>query len=143
MKTVVTAIAMALIVCASNMYAQDEETQAAPTKKNSDMMGMNICRGVINTLTCWIEVPRCFWVESTRNPYYGYLTGLSNGSFLGLFRGFAGVTDMVTFGLTGPGIYGEGFPEYVWNSKWIASDSLIEQQKAHEDKADKASMNKL
>lgn len=141
MKTVVT-IALALIVCASSVYAQDDDAPATPDKKNSDMMGMNICRGFINTVTCWIELPRCFWVETTRNPYYGYVSGLCSGAFLGVARGFAGVTDVLTFGLTGSGIYGDGFPEYVWNSKWTAGDSLIEQQKSQEDSADKASLNK-
>lgn len=140
MKTVLT-IAIALTVCVASVYAQDEETQAAPEKKNSDMMGMNICRGVINTTTFWLEVPRCFWVETTRNPYYGFVVGTVNGSFLGVARAFGGVTDIITFGLTGFGIYGEGFPEYVWNSKWTAGDALVEQQKANVDNGDKAILN--
>jgi len=130
MKKLLT-IVLALTLCVMSVNAQNDEEQKKTTK-DSDRMGQNICRGVVNMLTCWVEVPRCFWIETIRNPYYGSVVGLMSGSFLTVGRAFGGVSDVVTLGLTGPGIYGEGFPEFVWQSRWTATDALIKQQEAQE-----------
>ena len=117
-----------LIVClsATTLLAAQEEKQ--DKQAWLDNMAYNYGRGVVNCLTCWVEIPRNLIYENVRNPFFGNITGLSDGSFLCLARAFGGATDVLTFGLTGPGIYGNSFPEYVWQSKWIADDALVVQE---------------
>jgi len=93
-----------------------------------DNMAYNCGRGFVNCLTCWIEVPRNLIYENVRNPFFGSIAGASDGAFLTAARVFGGATDIASFGLTGPGIYGNAFPEYVWQSKWIADDALVIQE---------------
>jgi len=126
-----------LIVClsATTLLAAQEAKQCK-TQKWLDNMAYNYGRGVVNCLTFWVEVPRNLLYENLRNPFFGTITGLSDGGFLGVARAFGGATDVLTFGLTGPGIYDNSFPEYVWQSKWIADDALLAQEIARENKKD-------
>ncbi len=121
------AITLAACICASSAFAA-EEAKKETARDWLDAMAYNFGRGCVNCLTFWLEVPRNCMFESMRNPYYGYIPGLVDGGFLGVARAFGGVTDVVRFGLTGPGIYSDSFPEYVWQSKWIPSDALVLQE---------------
>jgi len=126
MKKIILA---SLIVCLSAttlLAAQD--AQEDKSKQWLDNMAYNFGRGVVNCLTFWVEAPRNLIYENVRNPLYGSLQGVIDGSFLSVARAFGGVTDVLTFGLTGSGIYGDSFPEYVWQSKWIADDALVQQE---------------
>ncbi|RLD11777.1 MAG: hypothetical protein DRI44_02850 [Chlamydiae bacterium] len=118
-----------LIVCLSTTtLLAAQEAKQDKTQKWLDNMAYNFGRGVVNCLTCWSEVPRNLIYENVRNPFFGSITGASDGAFLCAARAFGGATDIMSFGLTGPGIYGESFPEYVWQSKWIADDALVLQE---------------
>jgi len=138
------AIVLAVLVCAGVAMSQEEE-QGGGTK-NFKSMYSNMGRGVANMFTFWLEVPRNLWLDSTRNPYFGWFSGTMDGAFLTTARAFGGVTDFVTFGLTGPSIYSDVFPEYIWDAKWsemsdtqkawgsfdVPKDALIKQQQAQE-----------
>ena len=129
-----------LIVClsATTLLAANEEKQDN-AQAWLDNMAYNCGRGFVNCLTCWVEVPRNLVFEIGRNPFFGSIIGLSDGSFLSLARAFGGLTDVAALGLTGSGIYGSSFPEYVWQSKWIAEDALVNQEinrKAKKDTED-------
>jgi len=118
-----------LIICLSaTTLLADQEAKNDNARKWLDNMAYNFGRGVVNCLTFWVEVPRNLIYENVRNPLYGSLEGVVDGTFLGVARAFGGATDVLTFGLTGPGVYGDSFPEYVWDSKWIADDALIQQE---------------
>jgi len=128
------AMATALLLLAGAVQAQPpvcggsastvagDEAKACTVK---DTMAGNIGRGFRNLLTCWLEVPRNLWLEGSRNPLYGWVVGAMDGSFLTVARAFGGATDVTSFGLTGPGIYGETLPECIMNSPWKAPDALI------------------
>ncbi len=122
-----------LIVClsATTLLAAQEAKQDK-TQKWLDNMAYNYGRGVVNCLTCWVEIPRNLIYENVRNPIFGTITGSSDGAFLAIARAFGGSLDVLAFGLTGSGIYSDSFPEYVWQSKWIADDALINQEIARE-----------
>jgi hypothetical protein len=136
MKKVACA-AMALMMMTGMLVAETTAppcggTAATPTATaapgatcETDTMAGNIGRGFANLLTCWLEVPRSLWLEGSRNPYYGWIVGGMNGSFLAVARAFGGATDVSTMGLTGPGIYGDSFPECITQSRWKADDALI------------------
>lgn len=147
MKKIV-AMGLAVLVCASMAMAQEEAQESG--SKNFQTMCENMGRGLANMFTFWLEVPRNVWLESTRNPYYGCIVGVMDGAFLGTARAFGGATDFVTFGLTGPSIYSDVFPEYIWDAKWkqatdtqgawnsfnVPKDGLIKQQQAQEAAAE-------
>ena len=126
-----------LIVClsATTLLAAQEEKQHNG-QAWLDNMAYNYGRGIVNCLTCWVEVPRNLIYENVRNPFFGNITGLSDGAFLTAARAFGGATDVLTFCLTGSGIYGDSFPEYVWQSKWIADDALVIQEINRKTKKD-------
>ena len=85
-------------------------------------MADNMGRGFVNTLTFWLEMPRNMWYDGTRNAYFGLLPGIVDGACLTSARAFAGVSDIITLGLSGPGFYSDVFPEYVWQSPWVPED---------------------
>lgn len=119
----VLAVMLMVCLCAGFAVAAEESESESMMTKMADNMG----RGFVNVLTGWMEVPRGLWYEGSRNPYYGHVVGLINGSFLTVARTAGGVADLATFGLTGPGIYGESFPVYVWDAKWNPDDKMLDQ----------------
>ena len=118
------AVLLVLAICAANTFAQEAEESSTPML---DKMAKGTGRGLVNIVTGWMELPRNMWVETSRNPYYGVLTGISDGTWLGVIRTFGGTADFLTLGLTGPGFHGENFPDYVWDSPWQAIDPMINQ----------------
>lgn len=55
-------------------------------------------RGVINTATCWLEVPAEIGrVGAVKGPFVGYTLGLVEGLFTTMLRGATGMLDAVTF----------------------------------------------
>ncbi len=135
MKKIIT-IALIACFCVINVNAAEKEASKPTLKDWVVAMTYNKARGLVNCLTCWVELPRGMFYESLRNPYFGIIPGTVNGAFLSVVRAFGGVTDVLTDGLTGPSIYGDSFPEYVWQSKWIAEDAMImpDVKKAQEEK---------
>ena len=55
-------------------------------------------RGVINSASCWVELPRNIYVETKSNAIVGPLKGLFKGLGLTATRAVAGVMDLATFG---------------------------------------------
>ena len=55
-------------------------------------------RGVINCVSCWVELPRAMYLETAANPFIGPLKGIFKGSGLTFVRAFAGGMDLATFG---------------------------------------------
>jgi len=124
MKRVVAAVALATVVLASGVFAMDEAAKQKLDKMETGM-AYSMLRGAGNILTGWGEVPRNIWYECQRNAMFGIVTGVSDGSFLAVCRTFGGVADFATFGMTGPGIYNEDLPDFVWQSRWLAPDEKV------------------
>ena len=55
-------------------------------------------RGVLNSLTCWVELPRSMYIETAENPFIGPLKGIFKGTGLTFMRAVAGLMDLATFG---------------------------------------------
>jgi len=119
------AIALIACFCVISVNAVEEEKSEPTFGDWATAMFYNKARGFVNCLTCWVELPRGMFYESLRNPYYGIIPGTINGTFLSFARAFGGATDFVTDGLTGPSMYGDSFPEYIWQSKWVPNDAMI------------------
>jgi len=55
-------------------------------------------RGLINTATCWTEIPgEMARISNETDPLVGSTIGLFQGTFLALVRGLTGLYDTLTF----------------------------------------------
>lgn len=104
-------VAVSLMSASAPSYAQD----ACACKNACKKLG----RGVINTLTGWLEVPKGIVDETKENNIFTGLTvGSIKGLGLGLVRTGAGIYETLTFPFPIP----EGYepivkPNYVYSSE--------------------------
>ena len=95
-------IVVASLLTASVCYAQDPFTKLG--------------RGVANTLTGWVELPKNVYSTSTENNAFAGLTlGLATGAGMSLVRTGAGIYEIATFPFPIPQDYKPILePEYVF-----------------------------
>ncbi len=81
-------LVVAILTTASTSYAQNA------FEKSMRKLG----RGIVNTTTGWMEIPKQIYTESTdKNIAVGLTYGTAKGVGMGLVRTGAGVIDTVTF----------------------------------------------
>lgn len=99
------ALSFALLLVA-NVYAEEASVAQNSTSSAIDTSNMKyeryplnkLGRGLVNTLTCWIEVPaQVLKVSGDRDPFIGCTLGLAEGFCTALMRGVTGVFDVATF----------------------------------------------
>ncbi len=77
-------------------------------------------RGVVNVLTCWIELPKQFHLGSQEdNPVTGMFWGLVKGTSLLFLRAGVGLYEAVTFPVPYPKDFASPYeywelPDYAW-----------------------------
>jgi len=78
-------------------------------------------RGVVNIITCWLEIPRCIINDNfIVLPGLGVITGAIKGPFYTVGRMGTGLIDFVTLGSLKNAVYNqETFPDYVWQADWV------------------------
>ena len=55
-------------------------------------------RGVINTASCWAEIPaEAIKVTQAKDPLIGVTLGVAQGTVTGILRGITGIVDTLTF----------------------------------------------
>lgn len=102
--TVLVLVVIGLLTISAPSYAQDAFKKLG--------------RGVVNSLTGWLEIPKGVVDESkANNVFMGLTVGTIKGLGLGLVRTGAGIYETVTFPFPIP----EGYepivkPEYVYSS---------------------------
>ncbi|MCX7847591.1 MAG: hypothetical protein N2595_06160 [bacterium] len=113
------ACALAVLMAATTLMA-GKSHQARPSGAKPINPAYGVARGFANIMTGWLEIPRGLIYENSRIPIVGFLSGPIKGAFLTTWRELAGVTDVVTFGLTGKGLYYHDLvPDFVWDARWI------------------------
>ena len=81
----------------------------------AEKMAVKFTRGVANTLTCIVELPKQTVLTSRELGTAGYLIGPLKGIGMTLYRGFTGVAEAVFFMVPQPGYYDPLIdPAYVW-----------------------------
>lgn len=115
-KLTVTVLCITLCLAAVSTFAGEEPVQKSP--------GYVIGRGFGNILTGWLEVPRGIVYENARIPVVGLISGPVKGLGLTAWRGLAGVTDVLTFGLIPEGLYGSYLPDFVWQDAWVPQQQV-------------------
>lgn len=83
----------------------------------------SILRGVINIVTSPAEIIRAPLIEHDQCVMFA--VGNTVARFLN------GVMETVSLGCFAPSVYHEDFPEYIWNSKWIANGNAQRRDADH------------
>lgn len=96
---------------------QTQEESCTGAAKNFCNMG----RGLVNVVTCWMEVPRCLVYHNSQLPVLGLVVGSIQGAGFTAIRAFAGVADVLSFGFMTDSVYDccHGFEDYVWDARWV------------------------
>lgn len=107
-------VAAGVLMCAS---VSAQECQGGDWTDNLANMG----RGVVNVVTCWLEVPRGLIYHNSQLPVLGLVVGACQGAGFTAIRAFAGVADIASFGFMSDSIYKSchGFEEWVWDARWV------------------------
>ena len=117
-------LAAACVVSFSVAAAENQTAAPAAAECSScscEKNFYNMGRGLVNIVTCWLEVPRCLIYHNSQVPVMGAVVGACEGAGLTVIRAFAGVADFLSFGFMTDSIYETtyDFKEWVWDSRWI------------------------
>ena len=121
------ALAVVLSLSASAYAAENAPAataEAVQCQESCTGVEKNLCnmgRGLVNIVTCWLEVPRCLVYHNSQLPVLGAVVGAVQGAGFTATRAFAGVADFASFGFMSDSIYKccHGFEEYVWEARWV------------------------
>jgi len=113
--------AMIAVTC---VYGADEKKDTA----------YRVRRGVNNVMLGWLEIPRNIIYEDAKTPYAGFFYGLVKGPVMTVWRGTAGVVDLVALGQTGPGLYMGQIPDSPIDAAWYPDKSKAERKAAKKEK---------
>jgi putative exosortase-associated protein (TIGR04073 family) len=92
-------MALAANVYASELISQDDTIQSNNVNSNNTALN-KLGRGLINTGTCWAEIPASiFKVSKEKDPLVGTTLGTAEGIVNGVWRGLTGIFDAVTFAI--------------------------------------------
>jgi putative exosortase-associated protein (TIGR04073 family) len=82
-------------------------------------LGHKLVRGVANTFTGWVEIPKQVYLETTEGSIpTGTVKGIVQGVGMAFARTTAGLYDIATFPIPVPWHYQPLFePEYVWQDE--------------------------
>ncbi|MGH7275321.1 MAG: exosortase system-associated protein, TIGR04073 family [Nitrospiria bacterium] len=92
----------------------------APTYNNTGVqIGQKFIRGMANTFTGWVEMPKQMYLRTSKGPLViGVVQGILEGIGMSLARTSAGLYDIATFPVPLPWHYGPILePEYVWQDE--------------------------
>jgi putative exosortase-associated protein (TIGR04073 family) len=98
-------ILIAILLLFTDIYAEGEpdsgnydQAMESGEIQYTDSPVNKLGRGVVNTATCWAEIPaEIFAVSKDSDPVLGCTLGLAQGIFAGLLRGLTGIYDTLTF----------------------------------------------
>ncbi len=91
-----------------NIYAQETKSEPKDPKYSIDIDVDKInyqntpinklFRGIVNTGTCWVEVPAGIYdMSNKKGAILGWTLGIATGTITGLMRGITGILDVVSF----------------------------------------------
>lgn len=94
---------------------------AKPAEEETESSGnlANMGRGLVNILTCFLEIPRCLVYRNCEKPIFGLIAGAVNGTGCTAMRAMTGVADILTLGFDYGTTFDKSFRPYVWQSRWL------------------------
>ena len=120
-------IFISLILSGSTVFSGDAQNGPA-SEFSSDIsggagigvqIGQKFIRGITNTFTGWVEMPKQMYLRTTQGPLaIGVLRGILEGIGMSFARTSAGLYDLATFPVPWPWHYRPLLePEYVWQAE--------------------------
>ncbi|MBJ6798910.1 exosortase system-associated protein, TIGR04073 family [Geomonas propionica] len=112
MRTKLTLLSLLLLmVFATSSFALEGQQPEAVAEK----MAFKLVRGVTNTVTSVVEVPKQSYLMVRDRGAIGYVVGPLKGAGMAFYRLFTGLTETVFFAVPQPGYYDPLItPEFVW-----------------------------
>ena len=92
--------------------------EAAPAQEENCNL-RNMGRGVVNIVTCVLEIPRCMVYRNCEMPFWGLIAGAVDGAGCTAMRAVTGVTDILFLGFDYGTAFNQSFRPYVWDSRWL------------------------
>jgi putative exosortase-associated protein (TIGR04073 family) len=81
----------------------------------AEKMAVKFTRGIANTATCIVEIPKQSMLTVRDMGGVGYVVGPAKGVIMTLYRGIIGMTEALFFLVPQPGYYDPMMePSYVW-----------------------------
>ena len=124
MLVAIAALLLVGTVTAAEVSSLSDEANMSRTANTADLFGskwgFKMTRGLVNAATCWVELPRSIYVETTEDAVLGPCKGLFKGIFLTGVRAVAGTLDVATIGSVDDmySVYETtSLPYFVWQ-KW-------------------------
>jgi putative exosortase-associated protein (TIGR04073 family) len=130
MKKVMLLMAMlaAFVVLGSGQASADQQPEMIAEK-----MAVKFVRGITNTITSVVELPKQTILTGRDMGAVGYVVGPIKGVGMTLYRGMIGMVETVFCMVPQPGYYDPMIdPEYVWQGWGAKRDTTkaIEEEKA-------------
>lgn len=92
--------------------------EAAPAEQECSNL-RNMGRGVVNVVTCFLEVPRCMVYRNSEMAFWGLIAGAVDGAGCTVMRAVTGVTDILFLGFDYGTAFNQSFRPLVWESRWL------------------------
>ncbi|MCM0080949.1 exosortase system-associated protein, TIGR04073 family [Geomonas sp. Red32] len=126
-----------VMLAATPSFALDEPQPDAIAEK----MAFKLVRGVTNTVTSVVEIPKQSYLMARDRGGIAYVVGPLKGLGMGFYRLFTGLTETVFFAVPQPGYYDSMIqPEFVWQG-W--DEKRVEpRQKNPEQSPEQSAENK-
>lgn len=100
-KTILICFVLIFTASLVSVYAGDGGYKGAIKEEDFDYTkspANKLGRGLVNTATCWTEIPgEMARISNKTDPLVGGTVGLLQGTFLALVRGVTGLYDTLTF----------------------------------------------
>jgi len=119
-KVLLISTLLTALVMTAPLAARAEQ----PPEMIVEKMALKFSRGVANTFTSIVELPKQTVLTVRGTGPTGYLIGPLKGLGMTLYRGFIGVTEAVFFMVPQPGYYDPMIdPKYVWEGWDVKQDT--------------------
>ncbi len=105
-----------VLACVTSLVISAAETTPVQ-EENCNLRNMG--RGVVNVVTCFLEIPRCMVYRNCEMPFWGLIAGAVDGSGCAVMRAVTGVTDIMFLGFDYGTAFNQSFRPYVWDSRWL------------------------
>jgi putative exosortase-associated protein (TIGR04073 family) len=94
-----------------------------------DKMAVKLTRGITNTVTCVVELPKQTVLTVREMGGLGYVVGPLKGVGMTLYRGFIGLAETAFFLVPQPGYYDPMLdPPYVWIGWAPKRETMVPQE---------------
>lgn len=120
-KLMIYASLIFVVTCITPCYADDnwnEPQSDTVVVDKSPGVGYVLLRGLANVGLGVLALPRQLVYQNAEIPVFGLIPGVFYGAGEFIWREFAGVIDLVSFGFSGRGLYFKGMNDFPW-SPWL------------------------